>query len=69
MDSPKNTFQERVMGKSEPKICNWTFDDDYGAYDTQCGETFCFIDDGIKANHFKYCPYCGGIIVEAKSNE
>lgn len=69
MDSPKNTFQNRVMGIPEPKICYWKFEDDNSVHDTACGYRHCFPEDNIKVNKYKYCPFCGGIIVEAKSNE
>lgn len=40
--------------------CLWIFDN-YTAYDTSCGNAFCFLSDletEIKSG-FIYCPYCG----------
>lgn len=47
------------------KICLWIWDDD-GFYSTECGQTFWFNTGDIKENKFKFCPYCGGKIKEAK---
>lgn len=38
--------------------CQWKSDGD-GIYETGCGATFCFIDDGPHGNGFRFCPYCG----------
>lgn len=41
--------------------CRWTEDREYG-WDTACGHTFVFIDDGPQANGFCYCCFCGRIL-------
>lgn len=38
--------------------CHWKVDED-GNYDTDCGEKYCFIDDGPIENGMKFCCYCG----------
>jgi len=40
-------------------MCDWTYDEDYDYYETECGETFCLIDGDLNTNKFKFCPYCG----------
>jgi DNA-directed RNA polymerase subunit RPC12/RpoP len=42
--------------------CRWKYDED-GKWDTSCGESFCFIEDGPKENNMKFCPYCGSRII------
>ena len=45
--------------------CRWEEDTDgWGNYDTECGNTWAFVDGGISENLVAYCPYCGGIINE-----
>jgi len=35
-------------------------------FNTSCDNTFEFMNEGIKENHFKFCPYCGGKITEVR---
>jgi len=49
---------------SMSKQCEWSYDDEHFAYDTECDNKFVFIEDGIEENNFKHCPYCGGEIIE-----
>ena len=39
--------------------CEWSRDniDDY--YETECGRTFYFVDEGVEENGYQYCPGCG----------
>lgn len=39
--------------------CAWTQDEDMGGWNTACGETYCFIEDGPKENDYRFCPGCG----------
>ena len=50
------------------KKCEWKHStgDDLDIWFTACDNVFEFTEDGIKENHFKYCPYCGGEILEKK---
>ena len=51
------------------KKCTWKLDDaDYGVYATSCGEFFQLLADTPKENHFKFCCYCGGELVEPGDN-
>lgn len=51
-----------VEAISDEEICEWIWDNEF--YDTSCNNGFQFMNDGIKENNFKYCPYCGGKIAE-----
>ena len=51
---------------SEQDGCSWAYDDSPCNYDTSCGHSFEFLDDGITENGFKFCPWCGRSIVEVK---
>ena len=44
------------------RVCVWKYahDGDSDAFETGCGQTYCFIDGGIDDNKCKYCQYCGG---------
>lgn len=35
--------------------------------DTECGKIHYFDDNGPNANGFVWCPYCGGVIIEASN--
>jgi hypothetical protein len=39
--------------------CTWTEDADIGAWDTECGHSFCLEDGTPKQNRMKFCCYCG----------
>ena len=45
--------------------CLWEIDED-GCFETGCDEKHMFIEGGIQDNRYKFCPYCGGEIMEAK---
>lgn len=51
--------------------CQWAVDDLGGdsVYETQCGHAFQFNEDGPAENGFKFCGYCGGQIVEARTSD
>lgn len=51
------------MNLTASATCEWVLDED-GRYDTQCDHAFEFIKDGVTRNGFKFCPFCGGKIVE-----
>lgn len=53
---------EQLEAENKRK-CKWTPDED-GIYDTDCGGRFEFKEGGPKENWTKYCPYCGGELVE-----
>lgn len=50
---------EAALVENAP-TCIWTYDQDYGYYDTTCGEGFCFSNEFDEK--FKFCIYCGGRI-------
>jgi len=41
--------------------CGWR--EDVG-HESECGNAFIFNDGGPKDNRFRYCPYCGKLILE-----
>lgn len=41
--------------------CRWKVDED-GIYQTDCGNDFCFTDDGPVENKMKFCCYCGCVL-------
>lgn len=66
---PKNSrgvllmVAQRLRELDKPD-CGWTNGDSDEDFETQCGNTFTFIDGGIKENDCKFCQYCGGAIKE-----
>ena len=41
-------------------MCKWEqYDDDWGAYETDCGQAFNIIDGTPEDNRMKFCCYCG----------
>lgn len=49
--------------------CHWKLDDnpDYSIWETSCSGMFEFNADGPEENDFKFCPYCGGALVQTIS--
>ena len=43
--------------------CQWVYDEDMDAYETECGHAFTLIDGAPAENHMKFCTYCGGEMV------
>lgn len=40
--------------------CEWHLDDDEaGAWESACGEMWCFENEDPEGNGMKYCPFCG----------
>ena len=60
-------FVRHLSRKGVKPDCGWEYSDREEYYKCGCGKMFTFIDDGIKENNFKFCPYCGGRIVEESS--
>ena len=51
--------------RETPRPCTWTQNED-GVYETNCDNMFVFNDGGPVENGFRYCPYCGLELKEAK---
>lgn len=50
---------ERLKAQGE-ETCKWMLDDDeYGVWETRCGEAIVFETETPQANGYKYCHYCG----------
>lgn len=47
------------------KQCEWSEEPDEGLWNSDCGNSFLFNDDGPIANGFKFCPYCGLALAES----
>lgn len=43
--------------------CQWVYDEDMDAYETECGHAFTLIDGTPAENHMKYCAYCGQMLL------
>jgi hypothetical protein len=68
-----NTHTQAVEAREEVEIiiralakrltqraCEWHLDDDEaGAWESACGELWCFGDGDPKDNGMQYCPFCG----------
>ena len=56
--------------KQYQDLCIWTdMDDDYGGWETSCGEAFCLVDGTPRENKMHFCPYCGRKLKEVRENE
>jgi hypothetical protein len=63
--SRKTANMLRAATEELMRECRWKKDvQGRGNYDTQCGNTWTFVDGGISENLVEYCPYCGGIVFE-----
>lgn len=49
------------MSEFPSSDCSWDCDsrEDSGYYQSDCGHTFSFTDEGVEENGFKFCPFCG----------
>jgi len=63
-------WQQRIDSVSEDREiqdtpCAWKqVDDDWGTWESSCGQLFC-LDDGTPwQNNMRYCPFCGNSITE-----
>jgi hypothetical protein len=56
-----------VMLTDLQKPCDWVYDADEYSYETACGHKWQFVDGDRHHNDCAYCMYCGGRIVDAKS--
>ena len=54
-----------AQARETPLTCTWTQNED-GVYETNCDNMFVFNDGGPVENGFRYCPYCGLELKEAK---
>ena len=44
----------------ENKNCEWHLDDEEGgAWESACGQLWCFEDGDPEDNGMKFCPFCG----------
>ena len=56
-------FEYYENQNKEPIECKWIYDGD-DCWESQCGQSFIFNDKGPIHNGFKYCPYCGGKMIQ-----
>ncbi|WP_405118794.1 hypothetical protein [Pseudomonas leptonychotis] len=54
---------------TSPKSCLWTYDADSFIWNSACGNTWSFIDEGPEENHMHFCNRCGGSLVVEKQEE
>ena len=50
------------------KFCKWK-ENNYGDWETKCGNCFEFMHDGPSHNKFEFCPYCSFKIIETFFND
>jgi hypothetical protein len=48
--------------------CVWTEDED-GIWNTSCGNAFIMNDETPSENDFKFCCFCGKLLVEEKYHD
>jgi hypothetical protein len=60
----------RAMLAAQPAPCTWTKSNDPNTpdtFDSNCGVVWTFTDGGPGENNVRYCPGCGGKLVEGQS--
>jgi len=81
MNTPTDTEESEIIATAGAKshsdqrlvsqrreTCQWT-EDENGPHETECGHAFEFTYDGVEANGFKYCCFCGGSIILKLAND
>ncbi len=53
------------MNASNVPVCVWSYDDD-DFWKTDCGNAFVLNEGTPVENDMRFCPYCGGKLVEHK---
>ena len=44
--------------------CTWEYCEFEESWNTSCGKSFMVLDGGPAENGMKYCPFCGGKLIE-----
>lgn len=65
----KTQAERDALRAQVPRQCQWTRDEFDGSWDTACGEKHVFTCDGPSQNHHRFCPYCGGHLIEMATDE
>ena len=58
----KSIIEPDIQKKSKPEVCNWSTDQEWFGWRTDCGEYFTFEDGGPIENRFKFCHACGKVL-------
>ena len=53
----------------KPKTCEWKYNEFDEAWDGKCGVKFKIAFDTPKANNMKFCPQCGGKLIEIEPKD
>jgi len=55
------------LNSDSDNFCAWhQEEEDSSHYESDCGFSFFFEDDGVNDNGFKFCPSCGKPVVEVE---
>lgn len=66
-DILNRAYQPAEAGKPQ---CKWTYIEDEGYYDTECGKAFQLSNEhSLTSNNFRFCCYCGAALTEAGEEE
>jgi len=64
-----HTIVERQLEKERAAPCCWEWDDHHDYYDTTCGTGCCLEEGTIVENDYRWCPFCGGKIIDGESKD
>ena len=64
----RDALQQRLTAADEriderDRTCAWTREDDCGSWNSACGTTWTFHDDGPAENGMRFCHSCGKTLV------
>ena len=70
-DITPNFTEDLDVKQFKSLYCVWSLTRNYDdtMYETECEETFIFLDGNPYANNFRFCPYCGKEIVTDDADE
>lgn len=65
----KNESIKELEEAMKPKTCEWEYNEFDEAWDGKCGVKFQIAFYTPKANNMKFCPQCGGKLIEIEPKD
>lgn len=67
MTKPNKQNVKRAREGNKTKSCGLLYEGGDGYYETNCKQAFFFDTGNREENNFKFCPFCGGEILDREA--